>query len=195
MCGIQLIAENIFHTGHIIDGDRGGIRILHWVPEHCRDTVVVHGKIGGGILFAIDGHAGASKIHELVKGNCDGHVLSAGIGSRRGRDALNGGVVRVQQLGADAAGLSGGGGIMDIIIYILQIQFERQIVLLIPSVLRGRLQGDADCFALVDRTVQRFCSVVAEPQRFFIELVLRQIERGIGPAFIPAIRRIASIGS
>ena len=84
---------------------------------------------------------------------------------------------------------------MDIIIYILQIQFERQIVLLIPSVLRGRLQGDADCFALVDRTVQRFCSVVAEPQRFFIELVLRQIERGIGPAFIPAIRRIASIGS
>ena len=187
--------ENILHAGHTIDGDRGGICILHWVPEHCRDTVVVHGKISGAILFAVDGHAGVSKIHELAKGNCDGHVLSAGIGSRRGRDALNGGGVRVQQLGVDAAGLGGGGGILDISIYILQIQSEGQPVPLIPSVLRGRLQGDVDCFALVDRTVQRFCSVVAEPQRFFIELVLRQIERGKGLVFIPAIRRIASIGS
>ena len=133
------MAENIFHAGHTIDGDRVGIRILHWVPEYCRDAVVVHGKLGGGILFAIDGHAGVAKIHELAKGNCDGHVLSAGIGSRRGRDALNGGVVRVQQLGGDVAGLGGGGGILVISIYILQIQFEGQIVLLCPSVLRGRL--------------------------------------------------------
>ena len=116
--------ENILHAGHTIDGDRGGICILHWVPEHCRDTVVVHGKISGAILFAVDGHAGISKIHELAKGNCDGHMLSAGIGSRRSRDALNGGGVRVQQLGVDAAGLGGGGGILDISIYILQIQSE-----------------------------------------------------------------------
>ena len=140
--GIQLMAENIFHTGHIIDDDRGVIRILHWVPEHCRDAVVVHGKLSGAIHFAIDGHGGVSKIHELVKGNCDGHVLSAGIDSRRGRDALNGGIVRVHQLGGDVAGRGGGGGIWGISIYILQIQFEGQIVLLIPSVLRGRLQGE-----------------------------------------------------
>ena len=61
--------------------------------------------------------------------------------------------------------------------------------------MRGGLQGDADRTALVNRTVQRFYSVAAEPQRFFIELVLRQIERGIGLVLIPAIRRIASIGS
>ena len=193
--GIQRMIENILHAGHTIDGDRGGICILHWVPEHCRDTVVVHGKLSGAILFAVDGHAGVSKIHELVKGNCDGHVLSAGIGSRRGRDALNDGLVRVHQLGGDVAVLGGGPGILDFALYTFHIQSEGQPVLLIPSVLRGRLQGDADCFALVDRTVQRFCSVVAEPQRFFIELVLRQIERGKGLVFIPAIRRIASIGS
>ena len=187
--------KNILHAGHTIDGDRGGICILHWVPEHCRDTVVVHGKISGAILFAVDGHAGASKIHELAKGNCDGHVLSAGIGSRRGRDALNGGGVRVQQLGVDAAGLGGGGGILDISIYILQIQSEGQPVLLIPSVLRGRLQGDVDRFALVNRTAQRSRSVAAELQSASIELVLRQIERGKGLVFIPAIRRRASIGS
>ena len=111
VCNIQRMAENIFHAGHTTDGDRGVIRILHWVPEHCRDAVVVHGKLIGAILFAIDGHAGASKIHELVKGNCDGHVLSAGIGSRRGRDALNGGGVRVQQLGCNVAVLGGGVGI------------------------------------------------------------------------------------
>ena len=195
-CGIQRMAENIFHTGHIIDGDRGGIRILHWVPEHCRDTVVVHGKLSGGILFAIDGHAGVAKIHELVKGNCDGHVLSAGIGSRRGCDALNGGGVRVHQPGGDVAGLGGGGGILDISIYILQKQLEGQIVLLCPSVLRGRLQGDADRTALVNRTVQRFRSVAAEIQSCSIELVLRQIERGIVLCgTIIAIRRRASIGS
>ena len=194
-CGIQRMAENILHAGHTTDGDRGGIRILHWVPEHCRDAVVVHGKRSGAIHFAIDGHVGFSKIHELVKGNCDGHVLSAGIGSRRGRDALNGGGVRVQQLGGDVAVLGGGPGILDFALYTFHIQSEGQPVLLIPSVLRGRLQGDADRTALVDRTVQRFCSVVAEPQRFFIELVLRQIERGIGLVFIPAIRRIAGIGS
>ena len=187
--------ENILHAGHTIDGDRGGIYILHWVPEHCRDTVVVHGKISGAILFAVDGHAGVSKIHELVKGNCDGHVLSAGIGSRRGRDALNDGLVRVHQLGGDVAVLGGGPGILDFALYTFHIQSEGQIVPLIPSVLRGRLQGDADRTALVDRTVQRFCSVVAELQRFSIELVLRQIERGIGLVFIPAIRRIASIGN
>ena len=187
--------ENILHAGHTIDGDRGGICILHWVPEHCRDAVVVHGKLSGAILFAIDGHAGVAKIHELAKGNCDGHVLSAGIGSRRGRDALNDGLVRVHQPGGDVAVLGGGPGILDFALYTFHIQSEGQPVLLIPSVLRGRLQGDADCFALVDRTVQRFCSVVAEPQRFFIELVLRQIERGKGLVFIPAIRRIASIGS
>ena len=193
--GIQHMAENIFHTGHIIDDDRVGIRILHRVPEHCRDAVVVHGKLIGAILFAIDGHAGASKIHELAKGNCDGHVLSAGIGSRQGRDALNGGVVRVQQLGGDVAVLGGGPGIWDFALYTFHIQSEGQPVLLIPSVLRGRLQGDVDCFALVDRTVQRFCSVFAELQSASIELVLRQIERGIGLVLIPAIRRIAGIGS
>ena len=194
-CGIQRMAENIFHTGHTIDGDRGGIRILHWIPEHCRDTVVVHGKLSGGILFAIDGHAGISKLHELVKGNCDGHVLSAGIDSRRGRDALNGGVVCVQQLGGDVAVLGGGVGIWDVALYTFQIQSEGQPVLLIPSVLRGRLQGDVDRFALVNRTVQRFRSVAAEIQRCSIELVLRQIERGIWLVVIPAIRRIAGIGS
>ena len=195
-CGIQRMTENILHTGHTIDDDRGVIRILHWVPEHCRDAVVVHGKRSGGILFAVDGHAGASKIHELAKGNCDGHVLSAGIGSRRGRDALNDGLVRVHQLGGDVAGIDGGGGILGSAYLInLHIQSEGQPVLLIPSVLRGRLQGDVDCFALVNRTVPRFHSVVAEIQRVSIELVLRQIERGIGLVLIPAIRRIASIGS
>ena len=189
------MVENIFHAGHTIDGDRGVIRILHRVPEHCRDTAAVHGKFSGGILFAIDGHAGVSKIHELAEGNCDGHVLSAGIGSLRGRDALNGGLVRVQQLGGDVAGLGGGGGILVISIYILQIQFEGQIVLLCPSVLRGRLQGDADRIALVNRTVRRFCFAAADPQRCSIELVLRQIERGIGSCgTIIAIRRRASIG-
>ena len=187
--------ENILHAGHTIDGDRGGICILHWVPEHCRDAVVVHGKLSGGILFAIDGHAGVSKIHELAKGNCDGHMLSAGIGSRRSRDALNGGGVHVQQLGSDVAGLGGGGGILDISIYILQIQFEGQIVLLIHSVLRGRLQGDVDRFALVDRTVRRSLSVAAERQSVSIELVLHQIERGIGSCGAIAIRRTAGIVS
>ena len=197
LCGIQRMAENIFHTGHIIDGDRGGIRILHWVPEHCRDTAAVHGKLSGAILFAVDGHVGVSKLHELVKGNCDGHVLSAGIGSRLGHDALNGGGVRVQQPGGDVAGLDGGGGLWDSAKYLIkvQIQSEGQPVLLIPSVLRGRLQGDVDRIALVDRTVPRSRSVASELQRFFIELVLRQIERGIGLVFIPAIRRIAGIGS
>ena len=195
LCGIQRMAENIFHTCHTIDGDRGGIHILHRVPEHCRDTVVVHGKLSGGILFAIDGHAGVSKIHELVKGNCDRDVLSAGIGSRRGRDALNGGSVRVQQPGGGVAGIDGGEGILLVAIYILHIQFEGQIVPLIPSVFRGRLQGDVDRFALVNRTVQRTHSVAAELQRCSIEPVLRQIERGIWLVFIPAIRRRASIGS
>ena len=194
-CGIQRMTENILHTGHTTDGDRGVIRILHRVPEHCRDTVVVHGKFSGVIVFAIDGHAGASKIHELAKGNCDGHVLPAGIGSRRGRDALNGGVVRVQQLGGDVAVLGGGPGILDVALYTFHIQSEGQPVLLIPSVLRGRLQGDVDRFAPVDRTAQRFRFVSAEPQRFSIELVLRQIERGKGLVFMPAIRRIAGIGS
>ena len=197
-CGIQRMTENIFHTGHTIDDDRGVIRILHWIPEHCRDTVFVHGKLSGAIHFAIDGHAGVAKIHELVKGNCDGHVLSAGIGSRRGRDALNGGIVRVHQLGGDVAGLSGGVGMLDIAIYILQIQFEGQIVLLLLSVLRGRLQGDADRTALVNRTVLRSLFVAAERQSCSIELVLRQIERGIGLwgyRIIIAIRRRASIGS
>ena len=196
-CGIQLMAENIFHTGHTIDDDRGGIHILHWVPEHCRDAAAVHGKLSGAILFAVDGHAGVSKLHELVKGNCDGYVLSAGIGSRRGRDALNGGVVRVQQLGVDAAGLGGGGGILGISIYILQIQFEGQIVLLIRSVSRGRLQGDADRTALVNRTVRRSCFAAADPQRCSIEHVLRQTERGIdlrGSRIRIAIRRRAGIG-
>ena len=195
VCGIQRMTENIFHAGHTSDGDRGGIRILHRVPEHCRDAVFVHGKLSGAIHFAIDGHAGVSKIHELAKGNCDGHVLSAGIGSRQGRDALNGGAVRVQQLGGDVAGLGGSPGIWVAVLYTFHIQSEGQPVLLIRSVLRGGLQGDADRTALVNRTVQRFYSVAAEPQRFFIELVLRQIERGIGLVFIPAIRRIASIGS
>ena len=194
-CGIQRMTENIFHTGHTIDGDRGVIRILHRIPEHCRDTVAVHGKLRGGIHFAIDGHAGVSKIHELVKGNCDGHVLPAGIGSRQGRDALNGGGVRVQQPGGDVAVLGGGPGILDFALYTFQIQSEGQPVLLIPSVLRGRLQGDVDRFALVNRTVPRSRSVAAELQSASIELVLRQIERGIGLAFIPAIRRIAGIGS
>ena len=199
LCGIQRMAENIFHTGHTIDGDRGGIRILHWVPEHCRDTAAVHGKLSGGILFAVDGHAGVAKLHELVKGNCDGHVLSAGIGSLRGRDALNGGGVRVQQLGVDAAGLGGGVGILGSAYLIsVQIQFEGQPVLLIPSVLRGRLQGDADRTALVDRTVRRSCFAAAERQSCSIELVLRQIERGIdlrGSRIRIAIRRRAGIGS
>ena len=195
VCGIQRMAENIFHAGHTSDGDLGVIRILHRVPEHCRDAVVVHGKRSGGILIAIDGHAGVSKIHELVKGNCDGHVLSAGIGSRRGRDALNGGAVRVHQPGGDVAVLGGGPGIWDFALYTFHIQSEGQPVLLIPSVLRGRLQGDVDRFALVNRTAQRSRSVAAEPQRFSVELVLRQIERGIGLVLIPAIRRIASIGS
>ena len=124
VCGIQLIAENIFHAGHTIDDDRGVIRILHWVPEDCRDAVVVHGKRSGAIHFAIDGHVGFSKIHELVKGNCDGHVLSAGIGSRRGRDALNGGGVRVQQLGCNVAVLGGGPGIFDFALYTFHIQSE-----------------------------------------------------------------------
>ena len=115
------MAENIFHTGHIIDGDRGGIRILHRVPEHCRDTVVIHGKRIGAIHFAIDGHAGVSKIHELVKGNCDGHVLSAGIGSLRGRDALNDGLVRVHQLGGDVAGIDGGGGVIVSAKYLIKV--------------------------------------------------------------------------
>ena len=197
-CGIQLMAENILHAGHTIDGDRGGIRILHWVPEQCRDTVVVHGKLSGGILFAIDGHAGVAKIHELVKGNCDGHVLSAGIGSRRGRDALNDGIVRVHQPGGDVAVLGGGVGIWDFALYTFHIQSEGQPVLLIPSVLRGRLQGDADCTALVNRTFLRSLSVAAERQSCSIELVLRQIERGIGLwgyRIIIAIRRRASIGS
>ena len=194
-CGIQRMTENIFHTGHTIDDDRGGIRILHWVPEHCRDTVVVHGKLSGAILFAIDGHAGVSKIHELAKGNCDGHVLSAGIGSRRGRDALNGGGVRVHQPDGDVAVLGGGPGIWDFALYTFHIQSEGQPVLLIPSVLRGRLQGDVDRFALVNRTAQRSRPVAAELQSASIELVLRQIERGKGLIFIPAIRRIASIGS
>ena len=192
VCGIQLMVENIFHTGHIIDDDRGVIRILHRVPEYCRDAVVVHGKRIGAILFAIDGHSGASKIHELAKGNCDGHVLSAGIGSRRGRDALNDGGVRVQQLGGDVAGLGGGCGIWGIAIYILQTQFEGQPVRLTLSVLRGRLQGDADRTILVNRTVQRFLSVAAELQRCFTELELRQIERGTGSGI--AIRHRASIG-
>ena len=195
-CGIQHMAENIFHTGHTIDGDRGGIRILHRVPEHCRDTVVVHGKSSGGILFAIDGHAGVSKIHELVKGNCDGHMLSAGIGSRRGRDALNDGGVRVQQPGGDAAGIDGGGGIWLVVNYTLHIQSEGQPVLLIPSVLRGRLQGDFDRTALLNRTVPRFLSVAAGGRQIcFIELVLHQIERGMGLCgTIIAIRRRAGIG-
>ena len=154
--------ENILHAGHTIDGDRGGICILHWVPEHCRDTVVVHGKFSGAILFAVDGHAGVAKIHELAKGNCDGHVLSAGIGSLRGRDALNGGGVRVQQPGGDVAVLGGGPGILDFALYTFHIQSEGQPVPLIPSVLRGRLQGDVDRTALVNRTVLRSLSVAAE---------------------------------
>ena len=198
-CGIQLMAENIFHTGHTIDDDRGVIHILHRVPEHCRDAAAVHGKLSGAILFAVDGHAGVSKLHELVKGNCDGHVLSAGIGPLRGRDALNGGLVRVHQLGGDVAGLGGGGGIWSFAYLIsVQIQFEGQIVLLIPSVLRGRLQGDADRTALVNRTFLRSLSVAAERQSCSIELVLRQTERGIwlwGYRIIIAIRRRASIGS
>ena len=189
------MTENIFHTGHTIDGDRGVIRILHWVPEHCRDAVVVHGKLSGAIHFAIDGHGGVSKIHELVKGNCDGHVLSAGIGSRRGRDALNGGGVRVQQRGGDVAVLGGGPGILDFALYTFHIQSEGQPVLLFPSVLRGRLQGDVDRFALVNRTVQRSRFVAAELQRCSIEHVLRQIERGMGLCVtIIAIRRKAIIG-
>ena len=196
LCGIQRMAENIFHAGHTIDGDRGVIHILHRIPEHCRDAVFVHGKLTGAIHFAVDGHAGVAKLHELVKGNCDGHVLSAGIGSRLGRDALNGGRVRVQQLGGDVAGIDGGGGILLVVNYTLHIQSEGQIVLLIPSVLRGRLQGDVDRFALLNRTVQRFRFVAAELQRCSIELVLRQIERGMGLCgTIIAIRRIASIGS
>ena len=194
-CGIQRMTENIFHTGHTIDDDRGVIRILHWIPKHCRDAVVVHGKLSGAIHFAIDGHAGFSKIHELVKGNCDRHVLSAGIGSLRGRDALNDGIVRVHQPDGDVAVLGGGPGILDFALYTFHIQSEGQPVLLIPSVLRGRLQGDVDRFAFVNRTAQRSRPVAAELQSASIELVLRQIERGKGLIFIPAIRRIASIGS
>ena len=193
--GIPRMTENILHAGHTIDGDRGGIRILHWIPEHCRDTVFVHGKRSGGILFAIDGHAGASKIHELVKGNCDGDVLSAGIGSRRGRDALNGGGVRVHQPGGDVAVVGGGPGILVFALYDFNFQSEGQPVPLIPSVLRGRLQGDVDRFALVNRTVQRSRFVAAELQRCSIEHVLRQIERGMGLCVtIIAIRRKAIIG-
>ena len=194
-CGIQRMTENIFHTGHTIDDDRGVIRILHRIPKHCRDAVVVHGKLSGAIHFAIDGHAGFSKIHELVKGNCDRHVLSAGIGSLRGRDALNDGIVRVHQPDGDVAVLGGGPGILDFALYTFHIQSEGQPVLLIPSVLRGRLQGDVDRFAFVNRTAQRSRPVAAELQSASIELVLRQIERGKGLIFIPAIRRIASIGS
>ena len=193
--GIQRMVENILHTGHTTDGDLGVIRILHRVPEHCRGTVVVHGKLSGTILFAIDGHAGASKIHELAKGNCDGHVLSAGIGSLLGRDALNGGGVHVQQLGGDVAVLGGGPGILVFALYTFHIQSEGQPVLLIPSVLRGRLQGDVDRLALVNRTAQRSRFVAAEPQRFSVEVVLRQKERGTGLGTIIAIRRIAGIGS
>ena len=111
---------------------------------------------------------------------------------------MNGGIVRVHQLGGDVAGLGGGGGILDIIIYILQIQFEGQIVLLILSVLRGRLQGDVDRTAIVNRTVLRSLSVDDGRQSCSIELVLRQIERGIGfwgYRIIIAIRRRANIGS
>ena len=195
LCGIQRMTENIFHAGHTTDDDRGGIHILHWVPEHCRDTVAVHGKRIGAILVAVDGHAGVSKIHELAKGNCDGHVLSAGIGSRRGRDALNDGLVRVHQLGGDVAVLGGGPGILDFALYTFHIQSEGQPVLLFPSVLRGRLQGDVDRFALVNRTVQRSRFVAAELQRCSIEHVLRQIERGMGLCVtIIAIRRKAIIG-
>ena len=199
VCGIQRMVENIFHAGHTIDGDRGAIHILHWVPEHCRGAAAVHGKFSGAILFAIDGHAGVAKIHELVKGNCDGHVLSAGIGSRRGHDALNDGGVRVQQLGGGVAGLGGGGGIWVSAKYLIkvQIQFEGQPVRLILSVLRGRLQGDVDRIAIVNRTVLRSRSAADDPQSWwFIERVLRQIERGIGACgTLIAIRRTASIGS
>ena len=125
-------------------------------------------------------------------------MLSAGIGSLRGRDALNDGGVRVHQAGGGAAGIDGGGGILSFAYLIsVQIQFEGQIVLLIPSVLRGRLQGDADRTALVNRTVLRSLSVAAEIQRCFTELVLRQIERGIDlrvSRIILAIRRRAIIG-
>ena len=122
-------------------------------------------------------------------------MLSAGIGSLRGRDALNGGGVHVQQLGSDVAVLGGGVGILDFALYTFHIQSEGQPVLLIPSVLRGRLQGDADRIALVNRTAQRSRFVVAERQRASIELVLRQIERGMGLCVtIIAIRRRASIG-
>ena len=90
-------------------------------------------------------------------------MLSAGIGSRRGRDALNDGLVRVHQAGGDVAGLGGGGGILGFAYLIsVQIQFEGQIVLLLLSVLRGRLQGNADRTALVNRTVLRSLSVAAE---------------------------------
>ena len=108
---------------------------------------------------------------------------------------MNGGGVRVQQPGGDVAVLGGGPGILDFALYTFHIQSEGQPVPLIPSVLRGRLQGDVDRFALVDRTAQRSRSVAAELQSASIELVLRQIERGKGLVFIPAIRRRASIGS
>ena len=75
----------------------------------------------------------------------------------------------------------------------VQIQFEGQPVLLILSVLRGRLQGDVDRFAILNRTVLRSLSVASEIQRCFTELVLRQIERGIGSCGAIAIRRTASI--
>ena len=75
----------------------------------------------------------------------------------------------------------------------VQIQVEGQPVLLTPSIFRGRLQGDVDRIAIVDRTVRRFRSAAADPQRCSIELVLRQTERGIGLCGAIAIRRTASI--
>ena len=51
---------------------------------------------------------------------------------------------------------------MDFALYTFHIQSEGQPVPLIPSVLRGRLQGDVDRFALVNRTVQRSRFVAAE---------------------------------
>ena len=61
--------------------------------------------------------------------------------------------------------LGGGPGILDFALYTFHIQSEGQPVLLFPSVLRGRLQGDVDRFALVNRTVQRSRFVAAELQR------------------------------
>ena len=76
----------------------------------------------------------------------------------------------------------------------VQIQFEGQPVLLTSSIFRGRLQGDVDRIAIVNRTVLRSLSVAAEIQICFTELVLRQIERGIGSCGAIAIRRTASLG-